>query len=186
MRLHVSFESLCVSLSAEGAEPIHSPQEKERATASNRRYRGSRTSNPHAGGAQVTHHSFFWHLQCVCGRKQTRGDGESGEQERRSIRGSAVQSPPLVDVSLSKTLDPELLPVAVSTVCECTSAKLHVMFCKHRETVNTARYLRGGFSVFQLIVLVSKCSDSHTVKLRPHYELARQRQRNPFFCQCAM
>jgi len=27
--------------------------------------------------------------------------------------------PALVDVSLSKTLDPELLPVAVSTVYEC-------------------------------------------------------------------
>jgi len=48
----------------------------------------------------------------------------SGQQARPSIRGLEVQSPPLVDVPLSKTLDPELLPVAVSTAYECNMERV--------------------------------------------------------------
>jgi len=36
-----------------------------------------------------------------------------------SFQGVGGSIPALVDVSLSKTLNPELLPVAVSTVSEC-------------------------------------------------------------------
>jgi len=40
------------------------------------------------------------------------------EPETNTIRGS---TPALVGVSLSKTPNPEMLPVAVSTVCDCKS-----------------------------------------------------------------
>jgi len=44
------------------------------------------------------------------------GQRSAGLSFNQGVGGSI---PALVDVSLSKTLNPELLPVAESTVCEC-------------------------------------------------------------------
>jgi len=46
--------------------------------------------------------------------------GIRGQQVRLPIRGSAGSIPALVDVSLSKTLSPELLPVEVYTCIHVT------------------------------------------------------------------
>jgi len=48
----------------------------------------------------------------------TMGQWAAGPSFNQGVGGSI---PALVDVSLSKTLNPELLSVVASTVCECNS-----------------------------------------------------------------
>jgi len=70
------------------------------------------------------HHFNILHIVAlfcmVCFTSETGMDPlwVSDRQVRLSIRGVGGSIPALVDVSLSKTLNPELLPVAVSTAYE--------------------------------------------------------------------
>jgi len=52
----------------------------------------------------------------LCSSRATMGEWVAVPSFSQGVGGSI---PALVDVSLSKTLNPELLPVAVSTVYEC-------------------------------------------------------------------